>query len=460
MEVTFHWKTFLLGVFFCFITLFTVTAQEESFSSTDDSFVADNNQQNINPQEIGLYFKDYFPVARMRNHSYNFLGGGINYAFYSPIIISPDKANEENRLGFSGRFDISGSFANEEYVKRWWTVNLFGGVFANFTINDWFAIQPKIEYGLQIDNVKSTRVANGAYFNQAFVFSPVFKFAPSNIKKNGLSIELSPSYTVGIEPDGIACYLGFRVGVMYRFRGSSSATSQKTQIEYVEVEKEVIKEVIKEVPVEKIVEKEVIKEVPVETIIEKEVIKEVPVEVIKYIEKEVIKEVYIDAPDPDDDISEDDEENYDESIENEESQDEIIIEEEPEEKIIPEVVKTVEVNLNEDGSVDINIPNLSFVSDKAILTDAPSNSETIQKVYEILSDSVYEGFICEITGYVNPDNLEWTEEEKGLAYERAESVSQKLINLGIAADKFVIKYGSGKTENKEYNRRVEFKLIK
>ena len=70
-------------------------------------------------------------------------------------------------------------------------------------------------------------------------------------------------------------------------------------------EKEVIKEVIKEVPVEveKIIEKEVIKEVPVEIekIVVKEVIKEVekPIEVIKEVEKivevekpvEVIKEV-------------------------------------------------------------------------------------------------------------------------------------------------------------------------
>jgi hypothetical protein len=56
------------------------------------------------------------------------------------------------------------------------------------------------------------------------------------------------------------------------------------------VEKEVIKEIIKEVPVEKIVE--VIKEVPVEKIIE--VIKEVPIKVkgeTQIITKEVIKEV-------------------------------------------------------------------------------------------------------------------------------------------------------------------------
>ncbi|NDB79268.1 hypothetical protein EB155_05320 [archaeon] len=65
------------------------------------------------------------------------------------------------------------------------------------------------------------------------------------------------------------------------------------------IEKEVIKEIIKEVPVEKIIEKEIIKEVevPVEVIkeIEKivEVEKEVVVEVEKPIEVIVEKEVYV-----------------------------------------------------------------------------------------------------------------------------------------------------------------------
>ena len=53
-------------------------------------------------------------------------------------------------------------------------------------------------------------------------------------------------------------------------------------------EKEVVKEVIKEVPVEKEVVKEVVKEVPVEREVVKEVVKEVPVE--KVVEKEVVRE--------------------------------------------------------------------------------------------------------------------------------------------------------------------------
>jgi len=67
------------------------------------------------------------------------------------------------------------------------------------------------------------------------------------------------------------------------------------------VEKEVIKEVIREVPVEVI--KEVIREVPVEVIKVVEVIKEIPsppteIEVIKYVDREVIREVKVEVPVP------------------------------------------------------------------------------------------------------------------------------------------------------------------
>jgi hypothetical protein len=64
---------------------------------------------------------------------------------------------------------------------------------------------------------------------------------------------------------------------------------EKKVIEYVEIEKEIIKEVPREVIVEKVVE--VIKEIPVEKVVEKtvEIIKEVPVD--RVVVQEVIKEV-------------------------------------------------------------------------------------------------------------------------------------------------------------------------
>ena len=68
--------------------------------------------------------------------------------------------------------------------------------------------------------------------------------------------------------------------------GSPATEIQTVEvIKEVPVEKEVVKEVVKEVPVE------VVKEVPKEVIVTQEVIKEVPKEVI--VEKEVIKEVEV-----------------------------------------------------------------------------------------------------------------------------------------------------------------------
>jgi chaperonin cofactor prefoldin len=73
------------------------------------------------------------------------------------------------------------------------------------------------------------------------------------------------------------------------------------------IEREVIKEIIKEVPVEKIVEVpidrvfekivEVVKEVPVEVIKEVQVPSPpIEIEVIKYVDREVVKEVFIEKP--------------------------------------------------------------------------------------------------------------------------------------------------------------------
>jgi len=126
----------------------------------------------------------------------------------------------------------------------------------------------------------------------------------------------------------------------------------------------------------------------------------------------------------------------------------------------PKVAKKVEVKTNDDGSVDINIPTLSFKANSYELTETKSNNDTILKVYEILKDNKYKDYSVVITGFINPDGAEWTSEEKALAFGRAQSVVTKLVSLGISPSRLVAEYGSGKTTNKEYNRRVEFKLKK
>ncbi len=122
------------------------------------------------------------------------------------------------------------------------------------------------------------------------------------------------------------------------------------------------------------------------------------------------------------------------------------------------VPDNVEVRENDDGTVDIKVPTLSFVANSAKLVENKANNETVKKVYEILSDKKYSDLNLTITGYVNPDGDEWTADEKKLALERAESVKKKIVKMGISEERVKAKNGDGKTENKEYNRRVEFLL--
>lgn len=125
-----------------------------------------------------------------------------------------------------------------------------------------------------------------------------------------------------------------------------------------------------------------------------------------------------------------------------------------------EVAKKVEIYEHDDGTIDIAIPTLSFKINSAELINNSKNNETLETVYNILIDENYEQYKVIITGYVNPDGEEWTKEEKLLALNRAKSVEEFLLKRGIPKNRLIAKNGDGKTENKEYNRRVEFLLTK
>ena len=124
------------------------------------------------------------------------------------------------------------------------------------------------------------------------------------------------------------------------------------------------------------------------------------------------------------------------------------------------VAKNLEISENPDGTVNIAIPTLSFKINSSELVNTEQNAQTIQKVYDILVDEKYEDYRVTITGYVNPDGEEWTVEEQVLALNRAKSVESRLKSLGIPENRLEAKCGEGKSSNKEYNRRVEFKLRK
>lgn len=124
------------------------------------------------------------------------------------------------------------------------------------------------------------------------------------------------------------------------------------------------------------------------------------------------------------------------------------------------VAEKVEIKINSDGSVDINIPTLAFKKNSFELVATEQNNKTLTEVYNILNDEVYSKYKVVITGYVNPDNYIWTENEKQLALNRAKAVEEYLIKLGVNPSRLDIQHGDGKTSSSEYNRRVEFKLTK
>ena len=442
------------SVIFFTLLCFTAFAQNSSISgeaesvtvSEDDSASAKKKwgfkfkDENPNPHEIGVYFKDYFPVARMSNHSYNFAGGGVSYAYHSPFTFvlpefMPSIFGQYWNVGFSSHLDFAGVSKNDDYVDSWWVTNLFGGAFFEVVFNDWFEFQPSVEYGFQIDVVKSSRKANGAYFSQSMLLSPTAKFKPIYTLKDNLSFDVTPFWEMSFESDGVANYLGVRLGVMYRIGGTVPERAANTEVKVVEkiVEKEVIREVIKEVPVyiektpepepdpDPVVEEEPqVEEAPAEVVEEEPTVEEAPAEVVE--EEPKVEETPVAAP--------------------------------------VEVVEEAHVEVNEDGTLKVQLPVFSFISDQAVLTDDPKNEEIIKQLLEILKDRKYRSFKCDIIGYVNPDNDVWNDHEYELATARATTILNRLVEAGIDSERLTASHGEGKTDNKVYNRRVEVKLYR
>lgn len=428
------------SVIFFTLLCFTAFAQNSSISgeaesvavSEDDSASAKKKwgfkfkDENPNPHEIGVYFKDYFPVARMSNHSYNFAGGGVSYAYHSPFTFvlpefMPSIFGQYWNVGFSSHLDFAGVSKNDDYVDSWWVTNLFGGAFFEVVFNDWFEFQPSVEYGFQIDVVKSSRKANGAYFSQSMLLSPTAKFKPIYTLKDNLSFDVTPFWEMSFESDGVANYLGVRLGVMYRIGGTVPERAANTEVKVVEkiVEKEVIREVIKEVPV--YIEKTPEPEPDPDPVVEEEpTVEEAPAEVVE--EEPTVEETPVAAP--------------------------------------VEVVEEAHVEVNEDGTLKVQLPVFSFISDQAVLTDDPKNEEIIKQLLEILKDRKYRSFKCDIIGYVNPDNDVWNDHEYELATARATTILNRLVEAGIDSERLTASHGEGKTDNKVYNRRVEVKLYR
>ena len=367
--------------------------------------------------EAGVYFKDYLPYGSMKDHVSNFAGGGIVGEYHMPLLIPVPKfmkgiLSDRLNVGFSVSADFEKGTVNS-YISSWNAVNIFAGAFLEIPLTDWFSIQPALEYGVQLDILSSSRLANGVYPSQGLQISPSFKFHLAQFGRNELNLVVSPFWSVGFETTHNAKYLGLKAGISWKLKNKTDRPeADKSLVRLPPPEPVVVAEP------EPVVEMEPVPEPEPEPVIEIEPVAE---------------------PEP-------------EPV--------IVPEPEPEPVVEVVVVEKVEVKQKEDGTVAINIPTLAFMSNSAELTDAESNQKTIQQVFDILSDELYAEYKVIITGYVNPDGTEWTDSEKELALNRAETIRQSLIERGIDNNRLEARHGSGKTDNNEFNRRVEFTLTK
>jgi hypothetical protein len=166
--------------------------------------------------EWGFYLKDYFPIQKMSNHSYNFLGAGISYAFH----ILPHSRMD---FGLIVTADAHTVMANLDYIEEWYEFNLLGGIFINFAMSDAFSFQPRVTGGIQTDTVRSNVTSTRHYQSPALEVDLGFKFSPQKIGLDGVSVELAPFYLASFENSGNrAEFLGIRLGLLYH-TGSKKA---------------------------------------------------------------------------------------------------------------------------------------------------------------------------------------------------------------------------------------------
>lgn len=170
--------------------------------------------------ELGVYVKDYLPLARMENHASDYLGAGLSYNFYF---------NTKSRINFGlcMNADAQTVMANLDYVEEWYQFNGLAGLFVNFQLANAFAVQPQVKGGVQLDLVRSSVEADGWYVSPSIETSLAFKISPGLSRTDGFSVELAPFYIISFETDDQAHYLGGRMGLLYRFAKKNKKPGKK-----------------------------------------------------------------------------------------------------------------------------------------------------------------------------------------------------------------------------------------
>lgn len=424
-------------------------------------FSAELFAQSLAPSgfQFGPYVEYNQSMGSIMEHEVGNAAIGADVYYQLPLNL-PEFIPFSN-LGLSGSVDFGTAVGKKDYVDSWNVCNVMTGVWFDWNFLSVFRLRPEASYGVAMNFVESkARNVSGLQADQLIKLGGTLIFEP--VFMRGFALYGGVDYKFMPEQDNIGNFLGFKAGLLYRpentYRKRKAAEKAIAQQEALALQKrqEIEEENRKKDELKKARLEAERKQKKAQANADAQ-------DIARLEEERAALEAQLKETEERAKAAEKAARLAEEKAAAEKAEAERIAAEEKarlEAEAKAKTVKKVEIVMNEDGSVNIAIPTLYFVSNQAELTNAKSNEETLQKIYEILSNSDYAKFKCEITGYVNPDNIIWTDAENELALNRTKTVIKKLIEKGISADRFTSKYGSGKTTNKEYNRRVEFKLTK
>lgn len=417
--------------------------------------------QSLSPTgvQFGPYVEYNQGVGSIVEHEVGNAVFGLDVFYQLPLNL-PEFIPFSN-LGISATADFGTAVGKKDYIDSWNLFDLMAGVWFDWNFFSIFRLRPEVSYGCIMNFVESMeRGVSGLHTDQLIRIGGTIIYEPVFMK--GFAVYGGVDYKFMPEKENVGNFLGIKAGILYR---PENTYRKKKAAEKAAKEQEILAEQARlKIEEEKRRQEELeLARLEAETKA-REAREKADAETLARLEmeKEALEAQLREAEEKAK-AAEEAARIAEEKAAQEKAEAERIAQEEKarlEAEAKAKTVKKVEIVMNEDGSVNIAIPTLYFVSDRAELTSAKSNEETLQKVYEILNDPDYAEFKCEITGYVNPDNLVWTEAENQLALNRAQTVVENLSSKGIPTERLTTAYGSGKTTNKEYNRRVEFKLTK
>lgn len=215
-------KKLIVFLTLIFISIATAATQQ-SVESSEEVKVA--------PFEVGLYGRGAAPVSYMSDYVRFQAGGGVEFDYHIFKM-----------LGVKAAVDFSTVNKRDSFIDSWAAMNLLGGVFADIKCTSAFRIQPTCEVGVQFTQISSDYDANGFYSQLNLTAGPTFYIAPAKMYNAGFAITAEPFYSLCLDKNDQAQYVGGKIGVLYHPSSrviTKTVTNTITNVEYVTKEVEV-----------------------------------------------------------------------------------------------------------------------------------------------------------------------------------------------------------------------------